>query len=337
MCELEERIAACLAHSGLSDIHLHIGIAPRLRVNGKMVHCHEKALSRDSLRAFADQHLNQELMQRWEKYRSIDSDLQCAGQRFRANFYYESGNPACVLRKIDNVIPSMEQLGLPESVQHALQNDRGLVLVTGSTGAGKSTSMAAMAAYLLKSRPIHLITIEDPIEFRFSSEHSLVSQRQVGTDTGSFTAAICAALRQDPDVILLGEMRDAETIGLALTAAELGHLIIATLHAGNCSDAVARVVHAFGAGAGTEFARNQLAESLQLVVSQKLLESVDGSARIATYEVLLATQAVRHLIRNDQIFHLPGIIETSRSDGMITMSAFSEQLYAAGKIRQYAA
>ncbi len=331
MCALEKRIANYLAYSGLSDIHIHIGIAPALRVNGKIIRCCEAAISKREFQTFVDRYLAEDLLRRWRKYKFIDVSIECAGQRFRAHFYFESGNPACVLRKIENVVPSMDMLGFPASVAQTLHNENGLILVTGPVGAGKSTSMASMIYYLLERHPIHVVTIEDPIEFHFQSEFSLVSQRQVGMDVDSFTTAIRAALREDPDVILLGEMRDAETIGLALIAAELGHLVIGTLHAGNCADAVARVIHAFGAGA--ERARHQLAASLQLIVSQKLLESADGNARVATYEVMVATNAVRHLIRDGKIFHLPGVIETSQADGMIAMHMFSKQLYAAGKIK----
>ena len=331
MQHLKKRILRYADRQGLSDVHVHVGVPPALRVDGKITVLDESIVSLPEFRHFADRCLTAELLKQWHDDKCLDTDIECEGRRFRANFYFESGNPAVVLRRIRDEIPTLEELGFPDGIRRFLSSGQGLILVTGATGSGKSTSLAAMVDDLLSASSIHVITIEDPVEFRFKLRGSVVSQRQIGVDAHDFTSALYAALREDPDVILIGEMRDTATIELALMAAELGHLVMGTLHASDCVGAVARIVDAFPASS-RDCTRTQLAAGLRLVISQRLLARRDQPGRVAAFEVLVATQAVRNLIRENKIVHLASVIETSQSEGMITMAASVQKLYAEGRI-----
>ncbi len=293
--------------------------------------CAGDNVSTDELWQFAEHCMTPELKQRWLRERSIDFSIECGGCRYRANFYFESTRPAVALRRLAKVVPDIEELGMPPAIQAALAIGDGLILLTGATGAGKSTSMAAMANHVLDIRAVHLLTIEDPIEFFFQSRRSLVTQREVGTDVPSFSSALRAAFREDPDVILIGEMRDPETIALALTTAETGHLVLATLHTSSCAGAVTRIVDIFPPQSRDQV-RVQLAESLRIVVNQRLLERVDGDGRVAAFEVLSATDAVRNLIRENKIHQLRNVMDTACAQGMLSMRRALESLCAAGTI-----
>lgn len=327
---LLQTISKCSGRSGLSDIHVHGGRPIHLRVDGRVVLLSEDRVAEDDVWAFAEHFMTSELKRRWLHEKSLDLGVEHDGCRYRANFYFESGRPAVALRKLESRVPTLEELGMPPSVGSALAAPHGLVLLTGATGAGKSTSLAAMVNHVLSTRAVHLLTIEDPVEFRFRSRRSLVSQREIGVDAVCFKSALRAAFREDPDLILIGEMRDLETISLALSAAETGHLVLATLHTSSCAGAVGRIVDAFPSGARNQV-RAQLAGSLQLIVNQRLLRRA-GGGRVAAFEVLLANSAVRNLIRENKAHQLPGVMDTAGSQGMISMSRALAALRAAGAV-----
>ena len=328
---LVERIAEFFDHPGLSDVHLHADHPVYLRVEGRMRLCAGGDVGADELWRFAEHYMTPELKQRWLREKSIDFSIECGDCRYRANFYFESARPAVALRRLAKVAPSMEELGMPPAVGAALVAGNGLILLTGATGAGKSTSLAAMANHVLDIRAVHLLTIEDPVEFFFQSRRSLVSQREIGVDAPSFSSALRAAFREDPDVILIGEMRDPETVALALTTAETGHLVLATLHTSSCAGAVNRIVD-ISPSRSRDQVRTQLAESLRIVVNQRLLNRADGNGRVAAFEVLSATDAVRNLIRENKIHQLRNVMDTARAQGMCSMRGALASLCAAGVI-----
>ena len=330
MQTLFQRISELADLPGLSDVHVHSGYPVYLRVNGEMGSQSSNVSSERDVWEFCEQCMSSELKKRWLEEKSLDLAVECGG-RYRANFYFESKRPAAVLRRIEDAVPTLEEVGVPSCVYKALAASHGLVLLTGATGCGKSTSLAAMVNQVLSTRAVHVLTIEDPIEFRFRSRRSLISQREIGVDAPCFASALRAAFREDPDVILIGEMRDFETISLALGAAETGHLVLATLHTSSCAGAVSRVVDVFPPGS-REQARVQLANSLRMVVNQRLLPRVDGSGRVAAFEVLLANDAVHNLIRDNKVYQLPGVIDTARAQGMVSMRASLASLRAAGLI-----
>ncbi len=331
MRTLLQRVLECADRSGLSDIHLHSGCPIYLRVNGEMGLLSEELVTADEVWAFAEHCMTPELKQRWLDEKSLDFSVECGESRYRANFYFESKRPAAVLRKTENAAPTLKEIGMPPSVGEALTATHGLVLLTGATGSGKSTSLAAMVNHILDTRAVHVLTIEDPVEFRFRSRRSLISQREVGVDALCFVSALRAAFREDPNVILIGEMRDFETVSLALSAAETGHLVLATLHTASCTGAVSRIVDVFPIGS-REQVRVQLADSLQMVVNQRLLRRADGNGRVAAFEVLLANDAVRNLIRENKVYQLPGVMDLARSQGMVPMHTALASLRVAGVI-----
>ena len=331
MQTLVERITELSDRSGLSDVHLHADHPVYLRVEGQIRPCSGASVSADELRRFAEHYMTPELKQRWLHEKSVDFSIECGGCRYRANFYFESAQPAAALRRLAKAVPNIEELGMPSAIGAALEAANGLILLTGATGSGKSTSLAAMVSRILDIRAVHLLTIEDPVEFFFRSRRSLVSQREVGTDAPSFSSALRAAFREDPDVILIGEMRDPETIGLALTTAETGHLVLATLHTSSCAGAVSRIVDVFPSRSRDQV-RVQLAESLRIVINQRLLNRADGNGRVAAFEVLFATDAVRNLIRENKIYQLRNVMDTARAQGMLSMRGALMSLHAAGTI-----
>lgn len=242
------------------------------------------------------------------------------GERFRVNAYFVQGRMAAVLRPIPQEPPHLEDLGLPlPPVERALKRKRGLILVTGATGSGKSTTLAAMVEYLNQREEIHIVTIEDPMEFFFRPKRAIISQREVGTDVDSFASALRSALRQAPNVIMVGEMRDLETIQAAITAAETGHLVLATLHTRSAPEAVTRIIDAFPEGY-REMIRLQLASSLSLVISQVLLPRLDGKGRVLAYDILVNTPAVAALIRENKLPQIAQAMHSGREHGMITMA-----------------
>ena len=290
----------------------------------------EDFISREDIENFWKSSLNKSQLQEIVNNRDLDFAVVVGDYRYRANGYYTTNGPSMVLRKIVSEIPQMEKLGLPDAVKDAIKHKNGLVLVTGQTGSGKSTSLAAMIDQINSNRSENIITIEDPIEFVHPSKKSIISQREVGKDTGSFARALKSALRQDPDVILVGEMRDLETISLALTAAETGHLVFGTLHASNVSSTVTRILDVFPPSQKT-LAQSMLAGSIKMVLSQQLLKK-KGGGRIGCFEVMTGTTAIRNLIREGKMAQITSTLQTSAQDGMITMEKYLEGLQQKGLV-----
>ncbi|HEZ1720233.1 TPA: type IV pilus twitching motility protein PilT, partial [Neisseria meningitidis] len=251
--------------------------------------------------------------------------------RFRVNAFNIGRGPAAVFRTIPSTVLSLEELKAPSIFQKIAESPRGMVLVTGPTGSGKSTTLAAMINYINETQPAHILTIEDPIEFVHQSKKSLINQRELHQHTLSFANALSSALREDPDVILVGEMRDPETIGLALTAAETGHLVFGTLHTTGAAKTVDRIVDVFPAGE-KEMVRSMLSESLTAVISQNLLKTHDGNGRVASHEILIANPAVRNLIRENKITQINSVLQTGQASGMQTMDQSLQSLVRQGLI-----
>ncbi|MDP3218035.1 MAG: type IV pilus twitching motility protein PilT [Deltaproteobacteria bacterium] len=317
---------------GASDIHLVVGSAPIFRIHGKLRRLEVDSLSPGDVRRLLFSLLSHGQRESFELDRELDFALTVTGKhRFRVNAHFQRGTVAVALRLIPNAIPEASTLGLPPIVRELATKPHGLVLVTGPTGAGKSTTLATMIDQVNSSRSCHIITIEDPIEFVHYNRMATVEQREVGPDTRSFAAALKFILRQDPDVILIGELRDIETISAALTAAETGHLVLATLHTNDAPQTVDRMVDVFPPHQQAQ-ARVQLSAALQAVVSQRLLTRADGKGRIACFEVMVATAAVRAIIREGKTHQLLSTMETGSRDGMITMDRAVVDLVKAGHI-----
>jgi twitching motility protein PilT len=316
-----------------SDIHLKENKPIMLRIDGDMMIPDEGVVSSAELREFANDTLNEGQKSRLEEVRDVDLAIEIGPCRFRANFFYTADGLSAVLRKIETEIPSMAQLNLPHVMQSMAEKPNGLVLVTGPTGSGKSTSLAAIIDTINDTKQGHILTIEDPIEYIHHAKNCSISQREMGRDAESFASALRASLREDPDVILVGEMRDLETIQLALTAAETGHLVFGTLHTSGAPNTINRIIDVFPAGQQSQV-RAQLSQSLQMVVTQKLFKKSDGEGRVAAFEVMVCNHAVRNLIREGKIFQIESIMQTARGEGMVTMDKAIEELVSTGKISQ---
>ncbi len=316
-----------------SDIHLKEDKPIMLRIDGDMMIPDEGVVSSAELREFANDTLNEGQKSRLEEIRDVDLAIEIGPCRFRANFFYTADGLSAVLRKIETEIPSMAQLNLPHVMQSMAEKPNGLVLVTGPTGSGKSTSLAAIIDAINANKQGHILTIEDPIEYIHHAKNCSISQREMGRDAESFSSALRASLREDPDVILVGEMRDLETIQLALTAAETGHLVFATLHTSGAPNTINRIIDVFPAEQQGQV-RAQLSQSLQMVVTQKLFKKLDGEGRVAAFEVMVCNHAVRNLIREGKIFQIESIMQTARGEGMVTMDKAIEELVSTGKISQ---
>ncbi len=317
---------------GASDLHLNPGRPPVGRIDGKLVSFDraplEDAEAEALCRALCDEH-------HWKEVAAVGStDFGVAhtdGNRFRASVFRQRGRFSAVLRLIPSRLLSFEQIGLPEAVRELLSAPRGLILVTGPTGSGKTTTLATMIDWINANRDRHIVTIEDPIEYFHSHKKGLVTQREVGVDVPDFPEAIRRALRQDPDVILLGEMRDLETISAAITAAETGHLVFGTLHTTGSARTVNRIIDAFPANQQEQI-RAQLSVSLLAVLSQVLMPRADGKGRVAGFEVMLMTSAVANLIRKNETQKIPSTIQTSKRLGMVTLDDYLLDLVKGGQV-----
>jgi twitching motility protein PilT len=303
-----------------SDLHLVPGAPPAVRVHGELVWLEgADRLMPDDTRALLYRILSTEQQKRLEVDRQLDFSHGVPGlARFRVNVHFQRDSLAAAFRHVPEELRTLEELGLPPSLRELAMRPRGLVLVTGPTGSGKSTTLAAMVDEINRVKPHHILTIEDPIEFVHRHKRCVVTQREIGTDAASFSEALRAGVRQDPDVILLGEMRDLETIGTALTAAETGHLVLATLHTQSAPSTIDRVIDVFPP-AQQEQVRMQLANTLQGVVTQALLPTTNRDGRIASLEILLPDDAVRNLIRQGKIEQIYSVMQTSTRRGMQTM------------------
>ena len=308
----------------LSDLHIRSNQPLAIREGGEIKVFNEDVITREQIESFWKSVLDKSQFDYLINNGDLDFAVVVEGQRFRANGYYSSYGPSMVLRKIITEIPNIEKLGLPPAAHEAITHKTGLVLVTGQTGSGKSTSLAAMIDQINTHRAENIITVEDPIEFVHPDKKSIISQREVGKDTGSFAKALKSALRQDPDIILVGEMRDLETISLALTAAETGHLVFGTLHASNAASTITRILDVFPPAQKTQ-AQTMLAGSIRLVMSQQLLKK-KGGGRIGCHEVMTGTPAIRNLIREGKVEQIQSTLQTSAKEGMFTMEKCYEGL-----------
>jgi twitching motility protein PilT len=317
---------------GASDLHLSAGEPPCLRVSGDLVRMEGQAvLSPEGVIELVYSIMSPEQRTRFEQEHDIDfaCELEGAG-RFRVNVFVQRRGPGAVLRTIPTVIPSLEDLGMPLVLQELCTHERGLVLVTGPTGSGKSTTLAAMVDVINRTWNAHILTVEDPIEFVHTPKSCLVNQREVGPHTGSFSSALRSALREDPDVILVGEMRDLETISLALTAAETGHLVFGTLHTSSAPKTVDRIIDVFPSGQQSQI-RTMLSESLEAVVAQTLLKK-KGGGRVAACEILVGAPAVRNLIRENKLHQIPSMMQTGQRMGMQTFDMAVQDLLKRGVV-----
>ncbi len=321
-----------MVEADASDLHLKPGSPPGLRVHGKLVPIdgYEK-LKPAQVSALVDELLDEERRQAYETKRELDFSTHIPGSaRFRVNVFHQRGSRAAVLRMIPMEVPSLESLDMPEIVTKLCKKPRGLVLVTGPTGSGKSTTLAAMVDFINRTEHGHILTLEDPIEFLHPDKNCYVNQREIGSDSLSFSNALRAALREDPDVILVGEMRDLETIGLAVSAAETGHLVFGTLHTTSAMQTVDRVIDVFPHEAQQQI-RAQLSNTLQGVVSQTLVTKI-GGGRVAAQEIMIGTDGVRNCIREAKTPQLLNMIQTGGQHGMQTLESSLEKLVLAGVI-----
>lgn len=325
--DVKDFLALCLKEKA-SDLHLLPGLPPLMRIDGDLVHMKAApTLTSEMTKSLLYALMTKEQIEQFEADRAIDMAINLPSLgNFRVSIFHQLNGIAAVFRIIPEKVPTFEELSLPVVLKSLLGLSHGLILVTGPTGSGKSTTLAAMIEYINMLRACHIITLEDPIEFIYQNKKSAINQLQVGRDTPTFTKALRAALRQDPDVILLGEMRDLESIRLALTAAETGHLVMSTLHASSAPLAVGRIIEMFPASEKNRV-RNLLSESLQAVMCQTLVKKISGG-RIAAFEIMLATPAIRHLIRQDKISHMVTTIQTSGDLGMCTLDQNLQELVA---------
>jgi twitching motility protein PilT len=324
-----------MAREGASDVHLTPGFPPAIRIRGRITPLEEyPVLSPQDTRDTVYSILNDDPRKKFESAKQLDLAYAVPGvARFRVNCFFQRASISAAFRLIPHQIPKLTELELPLVLEEFTRKPRGFVLVTGPTGSGKSTSLAAMLDIINEEREEHILTIEDPIEFLHNHKSCIVNQREIGSDADDFSLALKSALREDPDVILVGEMRDLETISTALTAAETGHLVFATLHTQSTSQTVDRIIDVFPAHQQQQV-RMQLSIALQGIVTQQLLPTADGSSRIVACEVLVPTPAVRNLIREGKTHQIYSAIQTSGSIGMQTMDSHLAQLVRMGKITQ---
>ena len=320
----------------ISDFHLRSGSPMAYRQTGEIVKVADTPVTAQDLKDLIAMNCNEKEVLKFEKTHELDSAVMLSGLRFRANFYKTINGPAAVLRRVESKIPDMDQFNLPQALYDIVDMHKGLVLVTGPTGSGKSTTLAAIVNEINKTRTSNIITVEDPVEFIHKDAQSIVSHREIGKQTESFASALKAALREDPDVIMVGEMRDLETVGLALTAAETGHLVFGTLHTSGAPETINRIIDVFPPEQQSQI-RAQISTSLKMVVTQRLLKTKDGQGRVGAFEVMKCTPPIQNLIREAKIHQIPSIMQTAVRDGMITMEKSLEELVKSGKIDSGAA
>ncbi len=325
-------ILKCAMENDASDIHLIAGHPPVLRVHTVMTVMDLPPLSNDECLKFLSQMAPKEAIARFEANKDADFSFYAEGlARYRVNVHMQKSRLGFAMRIVKTKVPPLEKLNLPEVITRLTYLPRGLVLVTGDTGSGKSTTLAAMIQAMNERYRKHIITLEDPVEYTFASNKCLIEQRELGSDMPSFSSALKHALRQDPDIILVGEMRDLETTQLAITAAETGHLVLSTLHTCSASQTVERIIDMYPANQQNQI-RSMLANTLQAVISQTLFSRIDAPGMVPAVEVLLATPAVRNLIRENRTFEIPNVIETSRSLGMCSLDKSIAELYFNGMV-----
>ncbi|RUO29465.1 type IV pilus twitching motility protein PilT [Aliidiomarina sanyensis] len=328
--DINELLKYAVTHDA-SDVHISSGSPAVIRVDGDLIKLNTAPLASHTVQEMVFSIMNERQMREFKEKLEVDFSFEITGlARFRANVYMQQYGPAAAFRTIPDHVMNLEELKAPSILQKIAEFPRGLVLVTGPTGSGKSTTLAAMVDYINDNFPYHILTVEDPIEFVHKNKRSLINQREVHRDTHSFNAALRVALREDPDVILVGELRDLETIRLALTAAETGHLVFATLHTTSAPKSIDRIIDVFP-GDEKAMVRSMLSESLRAVIAQLLLKK-QGGGRIASYEIMLATHAIKNLIREDKVAQMYSAIQTGGALGMQTMEQSLTKLRDAGHI-----
>lgn len=330
MIEFKSLIQQALK-SETTDIHLTVGVQPMFRINGVLTPATEEELNDDDIMCAVQELVTDAQLKELEKVGEVDFAVTYDNSiRMRCNIFYQQHHTAIAIRLLPIQIPSIEALGIPDVLVEQADKKRGLILVTGPTGSGKSSTLAALINHINETSSRHIITLENPIEYVHEHKQCLINQREVGQDTASFAAGLRAALRQDPDVILVGEMRDLETITTAITAAETGHLVFGTLHTKSAAETIDRIIDVFPAGQQEQI-RIQLAEVLECIISQTLVPTTDDS-RVAAREILLAVPAVRSLIRQNKCFQITSTMQTSRRQGMVMLDDALFDLYRSRKI-----
>ncbi len=328
--DITELLAFSVKHNA-SDLHLSAGLPPMIRVDGDIRRINVPALDHKMVHSLVYDIMNDKQRRDYEEFLEVDFSFEIPGlARFRVNAFNQDRGAAAVFRTIPAKVWTLEDLNAPPTFRTICENPRGIVLVTGPTGSGKSTTLAAMIDYINDNLYGHILTIEDPIEFVHQSKKCLINQREVHRDTLGFSEALRSALREDPDIILVGELRDLETIRLALTAAETGHLVFGTLHTSSAAKTIDRIVDVFPAGEKS-MVRSMLSESLRAVIAQTLLKKV-GGGRIAAWEIMIGTPAIRNLIREDKVAQMYSAIQTGQSVGMQTLDQHLQELLQRGLI-----
>jgi len=327
-----DEILLFAAKKDASDVHLTVGLPPVLRIHKELVYLDSESLTPEDTAEMMYSIMTDKQKGLFQEKREHDFSYGMKGiARFRVNVFYQRSSIAAAFRRIPFDVPELDSLGVPQIAHKIIQEERGLILVTGPTGHGKSTSLASMIDEINSKKSKHIVTVEDPIEYLFRHKRSVVVQREVGSDTNNFPNALRAALREDPDVILVGEMRDLETIATALTAAETGHLVFATLHTNSAAQSVDRIVDVFPPYQ-QEQVKTQVAAVLLAIFSQQLIEKNDRTGLVLATEVLVATPAVRNLIREGKAFQIPSVIQTNANLGMQTMEGSLKSLVVKGLI-----
>lgn len=316
-----------------SDTHLSSGLPPMIRINGEVKRLNIEPLDAKAVHAMIYDIMNDKQRKFFEENLEVDFSVDLGGvARFRVNAFQQDRGPAAAFRTIPSEVLSLEQISAPEAFKNIIEVPRGLILVTGPTGSGKSTTLAAMINHINENKHEHILTIEDPIEFVHKAKKCLINQREVGPQTHSFANALRSALREDPDIILVGELRDLETIRLALTAAETGHLVFGTLHTSSAPKTIDRIIDVFPA-AEKDMVRAMLSESLRAVIAQTLLKTADGNSRVAAHEIMIGTPAIRNLIREGKVAQMVSVIQTGQREGMQTLDQNLIDLVKARRVR----
>ena len=327
-----EELLTIAAQNNASDVHITVGVPPKMRVHGKLISMDYPALMPQDTEPIIMSIMDRRRKEIYDEKGEVDFSISVPQiGRYRVNIFKQRGSMAAALRGVGVEIPTANSLGVPQSVQDLYDKKRGLVIVTGPTGSGKSTTLASMINIINENLTSHIITLEDPIEYMHNHKLSMVNQREIGLDTLSYANALRAALREDPDVILVGEMRDLETISIAITAAETGHLVFSTLHTIGAASTIDRIIDVFPTHQQQQI-RIQLSMVLEAVISQQLVPTADGLGRVAAFEVMLANAAIKNMIREGKTYQIQSMIQTNGKLGMITMDDALYNLYRTGRI-----
>jgi twitching motility protein PilT len=330
--KMEEILKFAVANKA-SDVHLIFDVPPKIRVNGDLLNVAGfESVDNKIIGEMVLSLLDERQLELFKKEKELDFSFEAVGVRFRANVYLQKDSPACALRLISSKIPGFEELNIPDILKTFTKYKQGFILVTGPTGHGKSTTVAAMLEEINKTRGGHIVTIEDPVEYLIKPEKAIISQREMGGDTNSFNLSLRSCLRQDPNVVFLGEMRDLESMSSALTIAETGHLVFSVLHTNSAAQTIDRIIDVFPASSKDQI-KVQLSTVVTAIVSQRLVPAIDGG-RIPVFEILIATPAVRNVIREGKSFMIDNIIQTSSDIGMVSFDSYIAKLVLDGKVSE---